>query len=147
MACGRTPKIVFASSTQAELDNPYGVSKRHAEECLRRFSDATGARVTIFRWTNLFGKWCRPNYNSVTATFCHNIARGLPLQISDPNREIELAYIDDVVAGLAAELAGDESSERVVVAYMKPTYRATLGALAATIQSFRDSRADLGCPI
>ncbi len=106
---GRAPKIVLASSTQAELDNPYGKSKLHAEECLRRFSEATGARVAIFRWTNLFGKWCRPNYNSVTATFCHNVAHGLPIQISDPNREIELAYIDDVIASLVAELPAESA--------------------------------------
>jgi UDP-2-acetamido-2,6-beta-L-arabino-hexul-4-ose reductase len=146
LSAGRTPKIVFASSTQAELDNPYGLSKLHAEKSLRQFSDATGARVTIFRWTNLFGKWCRPNYNSVTATFCHNIARGLPIQISDPSREVELAYIDDVVAGLLAELDKDEGRERVALARVQPTYRATLGALAATVQSFRDSRINLKLP-
>ncbi len=128
------------------MDNPYGRSKLHAEQCLRRFSDATAARVTIFRWTNLFGKWCRPNYNSVTATFCHNVAHGLPIQISDPNREIELAYIDDVVAGLLAELATDEGRDRICLACVQPTYRVTLGALAAKIQSFRDSRTDLKLP-
>jgi len=143
---GRTPKIVFASSTQAELDNPYGKSKLHAEQRLRRFSDETGARVTIFRWTNLFGKWSRPNYNSVTATFCHNIARGLPIQISDPTRELELAYIDDVVAALVAELADDGSRERVVVTGVEPTYRTTLGGLAAKVQSFRDGRTNLLLP-
>ena len=146
LSTGRTPTIVFASSTQVELDNPYGRSKLHAEESLRQFSDATGARVTIFRWTNLFGKWCRPNYNSVTATFCHNTARGLPIQISDPGREVELAYIDDVVAGLLAELDKDQGRERVVLARVQPAYRATLGALAATIQSFRDSRTNLKLP-
>jgi UDP-2-acetamido-2,6-beta-L-arabino-hexul-4-ose reductase len=146
LSAGRTPKIVFASSTQAELDNPYGLSKLHAEKSLRQFSDATGARVTIFRWTNLFGKWCRPNYNSVTATFCHNIARGLPIQISDPSREIELTYIDDAVAGLLVELDHDERRERVAFARVQPTYRATLGALAATVQSFHDSRINLKLP-
>jgi UDP-2-acetamido-2,6-beta-L-arabino-hexul-4-ose reductase len=160
LAAGRAPKIVFASSTQAELDNPYGRSKLHAEETLRRFSAAAGARVTIFRWTNLFGKWCRPNYNSVTATFCHNTARGLPIQISDPSREVELAYIDDVVAGLLAELVEQVAnlpeqrqvgnlpggSERVTLARVEPTYRATVGGLAATIQSFRDSRTNLQLP-
>lgn len=146
MSAGRAPAVVFASSTQAELDNPYGASKRHAEENLRKFSEATGARVTIFRWTNLFGKWCRPNYNSVTATFCHNVACGLPIQVSDPSRELELAYIDDVVAGLLAELVPNADRERVVVAKVEPTYRVTLGALAATIQSFRDSRTTLMVP-
>ncbi len=145
---GRAPTIVLASSIQAELDNPYGRSKLHAEECLRRFSDASGSRIVIFRWTNLFGKWCRPNYNSVTATFCHNVARGMPLQISDPGRELELAYVDDVVSALTATLdvskLGD--SERVVFSQVEPTYRATLGKLATTIQSFRDSRTNLTLP-
>ena len=81
---GRTPKIVLSSSIQAELDNPYGVSKRKAEEVLRRFAKDTGAECVVYRFKNLFGKWCRPNYNSVTATFCNNIAKGLPIQISDP---------------------------------------------------------------
>lgn len=146
VAAKRSPKIVFASSTQAELNNPYGLSKLHAEEELRSFSDATGARVTIFRWTNLFGKWCRPNYNSVTATFCNNIANGLQIQISDPSRELELAYIDDVVAALVAELNEDESRDRVAFAGVEPTYRTTLGVLASTIQSFRDSRTNLQLP-
>ena len=145
---GRAPTIVLASSIQAELDNPYGRSKLHAEECLRRFSDASGSRIVIFRWTNLFGKWCRPNYNSVTATFCHNVARGMPLQISYPGRELELAYVDDVVSALTATLdvskLGD--SERVVFSQVEPTYRATLGKLATTIQSFRDSRTNLTLP-
>ncbi len=145
---GRAPTIVLASSIQAEQDNPYGRSKLHAEECLRRFSDVSGSRIVIFRWTNLFGKWCRPNYNSVTATFCHNVARGMPLQISDPGRELELAYVDDVVSALTATLdvskLGD--SEKVVFSQVEPTYQATLGKLATTIQSFRDSRTNLTLP-
>ena len=81
---GRSPKIVFSSSIQAELDNPYGASKAKAENALRRFAAETGACVRIYRLKNLFGKWCRPNYNSVTATFCHNIANDLPISVSDP---------------------------------------------------------------
>ena len=81
---GRAPKIVFSSSIQADLDNPYGASKRKAEEALREFGVESGACVRIYRLKNLFGKWCRPNYNSVTATFCHNIANDLPISISDP---------------------------------------------------------------
>lgn len=145
VSLGRSPTILFASSTQAELDNPYGASKRHAEECLQKFSDATGARVTIFRWTNLFGKWCRPNYNSVTATFCHNIANNLPIQISDPSRELELAYIDDVVAGLLAKL-DDALPPSLTLVGVQPTYRVTLGNLATTLESFRDSRTNLKLP-
>ena len=90
---GRTPKIIFSSSIQAEQDNPYGVSKRHAEELLHKFSREMRVTVSIYRLKNVFGKWCLPNYNSVTATFCHNIARDLPISISDPTKEIELVYI------------------------------------------------------
>ena len=84
----QTPVVVFSSSTQVELDNPYGKSKLRAEETLRDWSKRTDAGVAIFRLKNVFGKWCRPNYNSVVATFCHNIARDIPIQISDPSREI-----------------------------------------------------------
>ncbi len=92
------PTIVFSSSIQAELDNPYGISKTKAEAVLRQFASQCGFRVRIYRLRNLFGKWCRPNYNSVTATFCHNIANDLPIAVSDPAREVELSYVDDVVA-------------------------------------------------
>ena len=103
---GRRPKIVLSSSIQAELNNPYGVSKRNAEEVLRRFAGEAGASCVAYRFKNLFGKWCRPDYNSVTATFCHHIAHGLPIQISDPLNELELTYIDDVVAAFVKELDG-----------------------------------------
>ena len=101
---GRKPKIVLSSSIQAEQDNPYGVSKRDAEEAVRRYSQETGAIGVIFRLKNLFGKWCRPNYNSVTATFCYNIARDLPIQISNPANVVDLTYIDDLVAAFLKEL-------------------------------------------
>lgn len=97
---GRTPKIMLSSSIQAELDNPYGASKRQAEEILKQFSENTGAECVVFRFKNLFGKWCRPNYNSVTATFCHNIANDLPIKISDPSNEVDLTHIDEVVEAL-----------------------------------------------
>lgn len=102
----RNPAILFASSVQASLDNPYGRSKREAEERLKKFASKTGAAVTIFRFTNIFGKWCRPNYNSVVATFCHNVAHDLPLSISDPARELELVYIDDVVRAMVERAEG-----------------------------------------
>ena len=100
----RSPKIVFSSSIQAALDNPYGASKAKAEKALQEFASETGACVRIYRLKNLFGKWCRPNYNSVTATFCHNIAKDLPIAVSDPAREVELSYVDDVVAAFLAEI-------------------------------------------
>ena len=108
---GRSPKIVFSSSIQAEQLNPYGASKAKAEDVLRRFASESGACVRIYRLKNLFGKWCRPNYNSVTATFCHNIAKDLPIAISDPAREIELSYVDDVVAAFLTEIDGHQAEE------------------------------------
>src|SRR5262245_43428277 len=93
----RKPVVVMSSSVQAGLENPYGISKWQAEEALRDFAAASGAEIRIYRLKNVFGKWCRPNYNSVVATFCHNIANDLPIHISDPEHELELVYVDDVV--------------------------------------------------
>ena len=137
----RAPKIVFSSSIQAELDNPYGASKAKAENALRQFASRDGACVRIYRLKNLFGKWCRPNYNSVTATFCHNIANDLPIAISDPAREVELSYVDDVVAAFLAEIdgrqAGGEAGAEI------PSYRIQLGDLAGRIQAFHEMRTTL----
>jgi len=93
----RTPRIIFASSIQAGLDNPYGRSKRRAEEMLKDFSAKSGADVRIYRLRNVFGPNCKPNYNSVVATFCYNIAHGIPLKVSDPSRVLKLAFVEDVV--------------------------------------------------
>ncbi|MEI6873607.1 MAG: NAD-dependent epimerase/dehydratase family protein, partial [Spirochaetota bacterium] len=145
---GRSPKIILASSIQAELDNPYGSSKRQAEQALQAFAESTGARAVVYRFKNLFGKWCRPNYNSVTATFCHNIAHGLPVSISDPARLIELTYIDDVVAALVGEipLAEGELASGFAFGAELTAYSITLGELAALITSFRESRLTLLLP-
>lgn len=97
LQAGRKTPIVFSSSIQAELENPYGVSKRQAEAVLADYAGRSGASVAIFRLSNVFGKWCRPNYNSVVATFCYNIARDLPITISDPSREVPLVHVDDVI--------------------------------------------------
>jgi len=140
---GRTPVIVMSSSVQAGLENPYGISKRHAEDALREFGDQSGARVCIYRLKNVFGKWCRPNYNSVVATFCHNIANDLPIQISDPSRELELVYVDDVVNAFLAELPthAESKGHRDI-----PFSKVTLGDLAGRIQSFQDMRTNLLTP-
>jgi len=140
----RAPKFVFASSVQAELDNPYGKSKRDAEDVLREYARATGAACVIYRLKNLFGKLCRPHYNSVTATFCHNIAHDLPIEISDPSREIELTYIDDVVEAFLAELVPGDPGCRY--APVLQSYRVSLGELAETIRSFRQIRSVLQLP-
>lgn len=136
------PKIVFSSSIQAESDNPYGASKAKAEKALREFSSETGACVRIYRLKNLFGKWCRPNYNSVTATFCHNIAHDLPIVVSEPAREMELSYVDDVVAAFLAEIDGKQASGEAGV----PAYKIQLGDLAGRIQTFHEMRTTLTVP-
>ena len=159
---GRKPLLVLSSSTQAALDNPYGLSKRRAEEVVFDFGRETGASVFVFRLHGVFGKWCRPNYNSVVATFCYNIARDLPIAISDPAREIELVYIDDVVSSFISEIGdrmseikgtGEESrGQRTVTGEQKsrgayhevePVFRVRLGELADTIRAFRESRTTL----
>jgi UDP-2-acetamido-2,6-beta-L-arabino-hexul-4-ose reductase len=141
---GRSPKIVFSSSTQAMLDNPYGASKARAEKALRQFAAETGARVRIYRLKNLFGKRGRPNYNSVTATFCHNIANDLPITVSDQAREVELSYGDDVVAAFLAEIDGPESGAEAGAEI--PSYRIRLGDLAGRIQAFHEMRTTLMLP-
>jgi UDP-2-acetamido-2,6-beta-L-arabino-hexul-4-ose reductase len=143
---GRRPVFVLASSTQAELGNPYGRSKRAAEEAVRAYCQRTGARGVVHRFKNLFGKWSRPNYNSVTATFCHNIARGLPVEISDPAREVELTYIDDVVAALVRELDARFEPGGFVLAPPLPSQRTSLGDLARLIASFQDHRENGALP-
>ena len=143
---GRAPLLVLSSSTQAAMDNSYGLSKRHAEDAVINFGRETGAPVFVFRLFGVFGKWCRPNYNSVVATFCYNIARDLPIAISDPAREIELVYIDDVVRAFMGILDGRLPVSDRKYCLTEPTYRISLGALAETIQGFRDSRVSLVLP-
>lgn len=149
----RRPWFVLSSSIQAALENPYGVSKREAEETVKRWAADHGGRGIIFRLKNVFGKWCRPNYNSVTATFCHNIARDLPITISDPARELDLVYIDDVVAAFlnvlgAAEPRHGAADAGAATEYreVNPSFRVTLGELADRIRSFRQSRQTLVLP-
>lgn len=140
---GRAPVIVMSSSVQAELDNPYGVSKRRSEDALREFAAQSGAKVCIYRLKNVFGKWGRPNYNSVVATFCNNIANDLPIQISDPSRELELVYVDDVVKAFVAEMLipyGSNDNRDI------PSFNLTLGDLACRIQTFHDMRTNLLTP-
>jgi len=143
---GRTPLLVLSSSTQAALDNPYGVSKRQAEETVFDFGRETGASVFVFRLHGVFGKWCRPNYNSVVATFCHNIARDLPIAVSDPTREVELVYIDDVVRAFIGVMDSGMPVSDGKYCMAEPTYRMSLSALAEAIQGFRDSRVSLALP-
>jgi len=144
VAFGRKPKLVLSSSIQASTDNPYGASKRAAEDSLRDYAEKTGAAAVVYRLKNLFGKWCRPNYNSVTATFCHNIAHGLPIHLSDPDHRVDLTYIDDVVAAFMTEL--DDARPGFRMAEDLPSYAISLGDLAKLVTSFRDSRTTLRLP-
>jgi UDP-2-acetamido-2,6-beta-L-arabino-hexul-4-ose reductase len=142
---GRAPHILLSSSIQAKLDNPYGASKRHAEEALRRFSEATGATITIFRLKNVFGPGCRPNYNSVVATFCHNLARDLPIQIHDPGQWVDLVHVEDVVAALLREMDRPRKLEGGFAPPDEiPSYALTLADLAGRIQFFHDMQQSLG---
>jgi len=141
---GRKPKIIFSSSIQAALDNPYGASKAKAEGALRNFSAECGACVRIYRLKNLFGKWCRPNYNSVAATFCNNIANELPISISDPSRAVELTYVDDVVDAFLSEI--DNISTTGEAGQDIESYSIRLGDLAGRIQAFHEINETLTLP-
>jgi len=143
---GNKLPIVMSSSIQADLDNPYGLSKKKAENILFEYSKKTGASVYIYRLTNVFGKWCRPNYNSVVATFCHNISHGLDITISDRNKAIELVYIDDVVASFLSILDGKLAVTPGQFVTVMPSYKMTLGNLADLIYQFRDIRKTLVLP-
>ncbi|HEY9181573.1 MAG TPA: NAD-dependent epimerase/dehydratase family protein, partial [Gammaproteobacteria bacterium] len=124
-----------------EHANDYGVSKRKAEDVLLAHHRATGARLAIYRLPNVFGKWCRPNYNSVVATFCHNIARDLPIRIDDASRTLSLVYVDDVVAELVRCVDG--TLPAATFGAVQPVYEATVGELAEKLREFRRCRETL----
>lgn len=141
---GKKVPVVCASSIQAARDNPYGQSKRAAEDNLFALQQNIGVPVFVFRLPNVFGKWCKPNYNSAVATFCHNIARGLPIQINDPASQVTLVYVDDVIGRLLQLMDGaDAAVEADGFATVAPQYTITVGELARLILSFRDSRGTL----
>lgn len=140
-ATGRPVPVAYASSIQAEKDNPYGQSKLAAEKLLTAYAAETGASVAIYRLPNVFGKWCRPDYNSVVATFCHNIARGLPVQINDRSANVRLVYIDDVVAELIRFIDQPQTGSTIVD--VTPEYSVTVGELADQIQAFGEVRTGL----
>jgi UDP-2-acetamido-2,6-beta-L-arabino-hexul-4-ose reductase len=132
LATGRQIPIVFSSSIQAERDNLYGKSKRDAEDFLKSLSQKTGNPIFIYRLPNVFGKWCRPNYNSVVATFCYNIAHDLPIQVNDPNAPVQLVYIDDVVSSFLKLL------DLRVHHDVEPIYNITVGQLSDQLRAFKD---------
>lgn len=134
-----TCPVMMASSIQAELDNPYGLSKRAGEDLLFAYARETGAKVYVYRFPNVFGKWCRPNYNSAVATFCYNIARDLPIQVNDPNRMMTLVYIDDVVAELIGALAGQANIKDKFCCVLVE-HRIRLGDIVSLLYSYKESR-------
>ena len=138
---GNRAPVAVTSSIQAALDNDYGKSKRMAEDAIFAHGKATGAPVYVFRMEGVFGKWCRPNYNSVVATFCHNIARGLPIEVRDPAYELPLVYIDDVVQCLLDVMRhGSARMDGEGFCRIHPVHRVTLGRLAETLQGFARAR-------
>lgn len=137
--CGNRCPVLLSSSTQAALQNPYGESKRAGEALLRAYGAETGAPAYIYRFPNVFGKWCRPHYNSAVATFCHNLARDLPITVNDRAVSLTLAYIDDVVEELLAALAGAPHRDGDFCA-VPVTHTATLGEIVDLLCAFRDSR-------
>jgi len=143
---GKKPPVVLSSSIQAALDNPYGQSKRAAEEAVRAYGERTGAETYIYRLPNAFGKWSRPNYNSAIATFCHNIARGLPITVNDPSVRLRLCYIDDIVAECLNALKGQPNRVEDGFCAVEPEHTILLGDMAKRIESFRDMRDHLDVP-
>lgn len=141
---GKKVPIVYTSSTQAGRGNPYGQSKRGAEEVLQAAARSHQVQVHIFRLPNVFGKWCKPNYNSAVATFCHNIARGLPIQVNDPAAPVRLVYVDDVIECFVQLMDGaDAAVDAAGFATVAPQYNTTVGELARLVQAFKDSRGTL----
>jgi UDP-2-acetamido-2,6-beta-L-arabino-hexul-4-ose reductase len=143
-AAGKAIPILYTSSTQAASDNPYGRSKRDAEAALLALKQDPLVPVHLFRLPNVFGKWCRPQYNSAVATFCHTIARGLPIQINDPHAAMTLVYVDDVINRFLQLMDGaDPAVNAEGFDAVAPQYTVTVGELARQIASFRDSRETL----
>jgi UDP-2-acetamido-2,6-beta-L-arabino-hexul-4-ose reductase len=138
LATKRKIPLILTSSLQAEYKNSYGLSKLSAELAVQAFADATENPCVIFRLPGVFGKWCKPNYNSVVATFSYNLARGLPIQISDPSTLLKLVYVDDVVNALIAAM--DNPKAGCVYVDVGPQYAITVGELADQIRSFEDCR-------
>lgn len=138
---GKRVKIIFASSEQAKLNNEYGKSKLAAEESFKNLVNEIGNSVTIFRLPGVFGKWCKPNYNSVVSTFCFNISRGLPIEIHDPEKELELLYIDDLINIFVSAI--DDTKELYNFASVEPVYKISLRELASKLKEFNTSRSNL----
>ncbi|QQX81810.1 NAD-dependent epimerase/dehydratase family protein [Shewanella sp. KX20019] len=133
----KTP-ILLTSSIQAELENPYGASKAGAEQALENYQQQTGATAYIYRLPNVFGKWCRPNYNSAVATFCYNTINELPITINNPDATLSLVYIDDVCHSFISLLTTPEQNEQY--SSVAPVYQTTVGEVVSLLAEFKESR-------
>ena len=138
------PSVLLSSSIQAALDNDYGKSKAAAEDAVRAYGEKTGAPVFIYRLANVFGKWCRPNYNSAVATWVYNIARDLPIMVRDPAATVTLVYVDDVVRSFIGHLNNAERQPGILS--VLPSYTKTLGEITDLIRSFHDEPMNLMVP-
>ncbi|MBP3647306.1 MAG: NAD-dependent epimerase/dehydratase family protein [Clostridia bacterium] len=140
------PPVLVTSSIQAALDNPYGQSKRAGEEVVRAYAQNNGTEAYIYRLPNAFGKWSRPNYNSAVATFCYNIARGLPITVNDPSVMLRLCYIDDIVDEFLRALEGNPTRTEGGFCEVQPVHEVNLGKMADMIRSFSTMRDHLDSP-
>ncbi len=141
-----TCPIMISSSIQAALDNSYGKSKKAGEDLIFAYGKENDVEVYVYRFPNVFGKWCKPNYNSAIATFCNNIAGDLPIQVNDPSVVMKLVYIDDVVAELIENLKGGGYKDEDGYAYVPTVYTTTLGEIVDMLYSFKKSREDRSIP-
>lgn len=139
-------KFIISSSTQAALDNVYGNSKKEAEERVKKNLADAPAEVIIYRLPGVFGKWSKPNYNTVIATFCHNVARGIPLEIRDRDHMLTLVYVDDVIESFLQHIDSEVTPSTVNDGEVKPVFNVTLGELADTISGFKENRSTLIAP-
>lgn len=137
--------IMLASSIQALLDNPYGISKKAGEDLLFGYGKETGVKVLVYRFPNVFGKWCRPNYNSAVATFSYNIANDLPITVNDRNVVMNLIYIDDLMKELIHALKSNEN-RKDEFCHVEPVHTVKLGEIVDLLYSFKESRNDRSIP-
>ena len=142
---GNKCPVMISSSTQAALDNPYGESKRAGEQLMFSYAEETGGKVLVYRFPNLFGKWCRPNYNSAVATFCNNIANDLPIQVNDPKVVLNLVYIDDLVDEMIAALKGEENRKEQFCE-VPIVHSVSLGEIVDLLYEFKDQSQTLVVP-
>lgn len=138
--------ILLSSSTQAKLDNPYGLSKKEAEDLIFKYHKETQSKVYVYRLPNVFGKWSLPNYNTVVATYCHNIARDIPIQINNPEALLTLVYVDDVVNTWIRVLKTSEANKDASYCIVEPVHQISLQGLANTLYGFKNNRQDYFIP-